>query len=77
MNIETINKHLDHRRESYMAEDERPTAAHDIKIYVLPDKEGAVRNMHRKHEKMWSDQTGEIKATELRIDLNYDAQQFK
>lgn len=37
----------------------------------------AVRDMHRKHEPMWSGKLGEVNIIELRIDLVSDAETFK
>lgn len=49
----------------------------DINIYVSPDKEQVVYDLLRKHERIWSAQLGEIKATELRIELKANARTLK
>lgn len=76
-NIDTINKHLGDQRERHMSADETPTKAKDIKIDVPQEKETSLRNMTWKHERIWLDQLGEIKETELWIDLKPDVKHFK
>lgn len=76
-NIENISKQLADQRESHMAEDEKPKTADDTTVDVPRDKEEAVHNMLRKHEMIYYGQLGEIKATELQIDLKQDAKTFK
>lgn len=76
-NIDAVNQHLDDQSESHIYADEKLTIADDIKVDVPPDKDQAVRDMLRKHERIWSDQLREIKATELRIDVRPSTGQFK
>lgn len=76
-NIDTITLHLVDQLESHMSAEEMPTTAEEIKIDVAPYKEASVRDMLRKHERIWSGQLGEIKPTELRVDLKPDAKPLK
>lgn len=60
-----------------MSAEEKPTIAEDIKIDVPREKEASVRNIPQKQERIWSDQLGEINATELRIYIKPDVKPLK
>lgn len=55
---------------------EKLTTAEDIKIYVPPVKEAAVRDIAWKHKLISSGLLGKIKTTELRIDLKPESKQL-
>ena len=73
-----INQHLADDRESHMDQDDKPATADDIPLTgVPPELETRVRDMLRKHEKMWSGELGNITTTEHPIDLVPNARPFK
>lgn len=51
-----INKHWAYQRESNLTKHEKLTTADYIKVNFSPNKKGAVRDMLRKYEKIWSGQ---------------------
>ena len=72
-----INRQLADEREKHMGADEKPMTADDIELDIPVEKEKDVRDMLRKHEKIWNGELGAINVTDMRIDLVPDAKPFK
>lgn len=73
-----INEYMKDKKSNNMESDENPTTADDIDLGDVDKRHHkAIRNMLRKHEKMWSGQLGEITVTEHHIDLVKGARPFK
>lgn len=75
--IETINKHLSDKGEQHLGADEKPVTADDIDINVPDENKPVFRGMLRKTDHMLSDQPGEKRITEMKIDLVPDTKPFK
>ena len=56
---------------------EKPMTADGIEFDIPVDREEEVRDMLRKHEKMWNGELGAINVTDMRIDLVASAKPFK
>ena len=72
-----INRQLADEREKHMGADEKHMTADDIELDIPVEKEKDVRDMLRKHEKIWNGELGAINVTDMRIDLVPDAKPFK
>lgn len=60
-----------------MGDEEKAVTADEVDIDVPEDIESSVRDMLRRHVKIWSGQLCEINVTEMRFELVRDAKPFK
>ena len=75
--VDVINKHLAEQRAQGTEAEDKPVTADDIELDVPLEKETAVRDMLRRHEPMWTGALGEIRTSEMRIDLVDNARPFR
>ena len=65
-----INKHLEDARNAAVDQsDEVPITADNVELHVDENFHPQIRNMLRKHEKIWEGRLGKITATTHRIEL--------
>jgi len=75
--VHVINKHLAEKRSQVTEAEDKPVTVDDIELEVSLEKETAVRDMLRRHEPMWTGALGEIRTSEMRIDLVDNARPFR
>ena len=64
---DVINRHISDERQNNLEDDEKPINADDIDLDVAEDIEEDVRNMLRKHARLWTGMLGQINADEISI----------
>ena len=73
---DVINRHLSDERQKHLEDNEKPITADEMELDVIEDFEEDVRNMLRKHSRLWTGKLGQINAADMHIDVVPDAKPF-